>query len=81
MFRQDPATLQHSEQAFEAALTVLSSSCPFLCRATMMSTSLLNPAFQVARPVVGFMVTSVMRNDEERLMQCLSTAWSTFPAN
>ena len=26
MFRQDPATLQHSEQAFEAALTVLSSS-------------------------------------------------------
>ena len=47
----------------------------------MMSTSLLNPAFQVARPVVGFMVESVMRNDEERLIQCLSTVWSTSPVN
>ena len=74
MFRQDPATFQHSEQAFEAALTVLSSSSPLLCRATMTSTSLLNPAFQDTRPVVGFMVASVMRNEEERLMQCLSTA-------
>ena len=57
------------------------SSCPCLCKTTMMSTSLLNPVFQDARPVVGFMVASDRRNDEERLMQCLSTAWSTFPVN
>ena len=81
MFRQDPATLQHSEQALDAALTVLSSSCPLLCNTTMMSTSLLNPVLQDARPVVGFIVTSVIRNDEERPRQSMSTAWSMVPDN
>ena len=42
-----------------------------------MSMSLVRPVDQVKMPASGFVAMSVKRKDEERLMHCLRTFWST----
>lgn len=42
-----------------------------------MSMSLVRPVDQVRMPASGFVAMSVKRKEEERLMHCLRTVWST----
>jgi hypothetical protein len=58
---QFPATVQHSEHAFDAAFTVSSSSSSRVCRTVRISTKWLSPALQETIPLVGFIVVSETR--------------------
>lgn len=73
---QLPAAVQHSEHAFEAALTVSSSSSFLVWRTTTRSTKRQKPTDQVDMPRSGFVVVSVTRKEEANWIQRRRTFWS-----
>lgn len=73
---KDPAVVQHSEQAMDAALRVDTSNSSLAWRARTTSTMRDNPNDQVDRPCCGSMVRSVTRNEEASCKQWHKTFWS-----
>lgn len=73
---QLPAAVQHSEHAFEAALTVSNSSSFLVWRTTTRSTKRQKPTDQVDMPRSGFVVVSVTRKEEANWIHRRRTFWS-----